>query len=99
MLKNCVLKPDVNTDFKTSHVIVYPTDFVLSNDNIGISKHLMLLFISFFSSAVADHLFISKHLMLLFIELTIMHKGWQEQISKHLMLLFIQYNLYVLLVF
>ena len=54
-------------DFKTSHVIVYLHLCFQTTSALKISKHLMLLFISFLPWNPFDDIRISKHLMLLFI--------------------------------
>ena len=53
--------------FKTSHVIVYQRCNHAPRNGTRISKHLMLLFILWWSARLRKDRRISKHLMLLFI--------------------------------
>ena len=71
------LSHEKNTDFNTSHVTVYQMPTYFSFGKIGISIHLMLLFIFPVASAIFPTSTISIHLMLLFIR-------YRKRITDHL---------------
>ena len=79
----------LENDFKTSYVEVYPTGRSGCWIRFRISKHLMLKFIISGSRRRRGVVIISKHLMLKFILLMPWRYIRQHSISKHLMLKFI----------